>query len=134
MWVIPEAAPTPLDPGFGGTQIRIQNATFRAETIDVTANVADGPPQALGSYVFGNPKDPFIAAEHSHIEYVSVSDGQSSNVELSWIGWDLLPLYHTTVFISGDRDVGYRALGCIGSNPVIEGSDFSNCYFVEQGQ
>ncbi|MEZ4369316.1 MAG: hypothetical protein R3B07_00765 [Polyangiaceae bacterium] len=132
MWVIPEMDPDPLDPGFGGSQIRIQNATFRADNIEVSAHVADGPAQVLGSYVFGNPKDPFINADMSHLEYLVVNDGAPSGVELSWIGWDLLPLYHTTVFISGDRDVGYRGLGCIGSNPVIEGSDYSNCYFVDQ--
>lgn len=132
MWVIADAEPTPIDPGFGGSQIRIQNLNFRADTIDVSAHVGDGPPQLLGSHVFGNPKDPFIDAHMDHVEYLVVNDGVGSGVELSWIGWDLLPLYHTTVFISGDRDVGYRGLGCIGSNPVIEGSDYSNCFFVDQ--
>ncbi len=132
MWVIPDADPTPIDPGFGGSQIRIQNATFRADTISVSASIADGPPQPLGSFVFGNPKEEFIDSQDSHIEYLTVSDGQPGGAELSWIGWDLLPLYHTTVFISGDRDQGYRGLGCVGSNPVVEGSDYSNCYYVEQ--
>ncbi|MCA9641770.1 MAG: hypothetical protein KC492_13790, partial [Myxococcales bacterium] len=82
-------------------------------------------------YTFGDPSNSFISSEN-HLEYLTVDDGEPAAAELSWAGWDLLPLYHTTVFISGDRDVGYRGLGCIGSNPVLEGSDYSNCYYVDQ--
>lgn len=131
LWVLPEVEPHPLDPGFGGTQLRIQNATFRAENISASAGYAGAEQQDLGTAVFG-ASTTFTPSLEDHLHTLTLNDGHDGPPPvLNWVHIDLLALYNTTIFISGDPDVGYRGLGCIGSNPILEGSDYSNCLLLD---
>ena len=115
------------DPELAPMGVRIVNATTESRTIDVATDEG----WFLGEFEFGNSPTEFQRVEYDHMAEMDVTFLADMSYHLSWIHVDLLPLYGTTVYVSGHSGSKLTALGCVGTNPSLQGSDYSNCYFSE---
>ncbi len=132
MWVLGDAGPgVEFSPG-----VRVVNAGIQTHPLAVTFHYGVDLPFPGGVFEFSNEPmsyvDPGGPGNHLHGMTVVDQVTQSSH-EFSFIGFDLLPLISTTIFVSG---VGlfdkYQVLACLDANPTnLANAKLSNCWHVE---
>ncbi len=123
------------DPNSAPTGARIVNATSESRPISVTGRGASDQVD-FGDVPFANSPDSFQSLKpggETSLHSLTVDDGFSV-ADFDFTQMDLLPLAGTTIFIAGRFGVAgtYSAIGCIGSNPTLPGSKFSNCFSVQE--